>query len=462
MFSAARKLKGHLLSFRLVSGYFLFFFVSTTLLFAVSVLLLDREVNDIERQRVTDKVELYQSLQEEKGFAALTTELRKQHKTNRLSNLYIHLTDRDGQTIWQTVPEEFDRLSPSVFPPSGAVKKDSWQLIDMPIENDLDLYAHVLPGGQILQVGRTTERQEQLVESIRDLLLGILLAIILFGITGGMFMAYQVLRPVKRLTQTVQKVSSGDMTSRVPVNDPKGELDELAELVNGMLQRIETLMIAMRDALDNVGHDLRTPLARMKAKIEQVVIEDASPEKQRETLLDCAEEIERINNLISMLMDIAEAETGQMRLRKEPFAAADLLNEIAELYELIAEERGITLRVEAEDATIQADRQRMAQAIGNLTDNALKYTPDGGEVTLSAAAASDRIILTVQDTGSGIPKDERDRIFDKLYRLDKSRSTKGLGLGLSLVRAVISAHEGTIAVTDAPDGGSIFKILLPS
>jgi len=462
MSSTLTKLKGHLLSFRLVAGYFLFFFVSTTLLFGLSVFLLDQYVTKIERQRFAEKLEHYKLIQNEKGFAYLVAELRKLHKANTLGNLYIHLTDSNNNTIWQTIPEQFKELPSDFFATPLIVQHNNWQFIDLPTENDLDVFAHVLPGGQTLHFGRTTEQQELIVDSMGHMFAGILAAIILFGVAGGLFMANQVLRPVKRLTRTVKEVASGDMSSRVPVNNPKGELDELAELVNGMLQRIETLLIAMRDALDNVGHDLRTPLARMKAKIEQAVINDVSPERQRETLLDCAEEIDRINKLITMLMDIAEAETGQMRLNKESLNASDLLKDIVGLYDLIAEERGITLHAEASDVILLADRQRITQALGNLTDNALKYTPEGGTVTLTATTTPNMVILTVQDTGPGIPKDERERIFDKLYRLDKSRSTKGLGLGLSLVKAVISAHGGTVTVTNAPEGGSIFKTAIPS
>ncbi|MGL1862669.1 MAG: HAMP domain-containing histidine kinase [Pseudodesulfovibrio sp.] len=462
MFSVVRRVKRRLLSFRLMAGYFLLFFVSTIALFGFSVLLLDRYVTNMERQRVAEKVDFYQSLQSDSGFAALVAELRREHKANRLSNVYIHLTDGDGKTIWLTVPEEFDTL-PSIHfstPFNGTL--NNWQVVDLPIQNDLDVFSHGLPGGQVLHVGRTTERQEYLVESMRDMFLVVLLGIVLFGVVGGVVLAYQVLRPVRELTKTVKEVSSGDMTSRVPVHDPKGELDELAELVNVMLQQIETLIVAMRDALDNVGHDLRTPLARMKARVEQAIIEDASPQKQRETLMDCAEDIERINKLITMLMDIAEAETGQMRLNMDTFSAGELLDEIVELYDLIAEERVITLSVDAEEVMIVADRQRMAQAIGNLTDNALKYTPEDGAVTLTASATRDKIVLAVQDTGPGIPPEERERVFNKLYRLDKSRSTKGLGLGLSLVRAVVAAHGGTVMVVDTPGGGSRFEIMLPS
>ena len=461
MFSIFKRAKISLLTFRVMAAYFLLFFFSTIALFGFSTLLLDTYVNDMERERIAENVASYIRIANSDGVAALATQLSKDHAANKVNNIYVQLLDANGTPIWLTVPEQLDDLPSSEFSPPKTTKPNDWQHYDLPTENDLDIFSQYFQDGSVLYIGRTTERQEQLVENLQRIFLIVLLGIILFGAGGGAVFAYQVIRPLRKLTATVTEVSSGDMSCRVPVRDPKGELDELAVLINGMLQRIETLVVAMRDALNNVGHDLRTPLARMKAKVERALIEDTSPEMQRETLMDCAEEIERINNTITMLMDIAEAETGQMRLNIETFSVRELLTEVVELYDLIADERRITITVEAEDVMISADRQRMAQAIGNLMDNALKYTPEDGAVTLTASTSNNKIIFAVRDTGAGIPFEERERIFDKLYRLDKSRSAKGLGLGLSLVRAVIAAHGGKVWVTNAPEGGSIFTIELP-
>lgn len=458
MFSQAKRKKRPLLSFRLVGGYFLLFFASTILLFGLCIVLLDSYITDIERERVTEKVDAYTKTYESEGLSGTTETLRQQHKHNRLGSTYVHLMDNNGRTIWLTVPDEFDDISSIHFtqPPT----LDQWQLIDLPTVNDLDVYSQELPNGFILQVGRTTQRQEFLVESLRDMLLVVLGGIILFGVGGGLVLAMQVRQPVRKLVRTVEEVTSGDMSSRVPVNDPRGELDELAALFNVMLQRIETLVLTTRSTLDNVGHDLRTPLARMKAKVERAIVDEVSPEAQREVLMDCAEEIERINGLITMLMDVAEAETGQMRLDKQPLQSKELLSEIVELYDLVADEKQINVTVETDEATLLADHQRMQQAVGNLVDNALKYTPENGEIILRATKQGNKTTISVEDTGPGIPEDEKERIFDKLYRLDKSRSTKGLGLGLSLVRAVVHAHGGHVYAANT-NSGSIFTIEIP-
>lgn len=445
-----------------MAGYFLLFFISTIALFCFSIFLLDTGISKVERERISTKVDSYVDLADEKGIAALASELRRQHGYNKVNNIFAHLTDANGVTIWLTVPKQFDDLPSSYFLPPEAINLEGWQFYDLPIQNDLDVFSHRFDDGIKLFVGRTTERQEMLVENLRDIFFFIVFGIILFGAGGGAALAYQVLRPVRNLTKTVKEVSKGDMACRVPISQPKGELDELAELVNNMLQRIETLVIAMRDALDNLGHDLRTPLTRMKTKIERTLIEETSYEMQRETLMDCAEEIERINSIITMLMDIAEAETGQMRLKLETFSAGDLLRDITEFYEIIAEDRNISLTFEPAEIMVTADRHRITQALGNLVDNALKYTPENGFVMLAAYSDSQTVTLAVSDSGIGIPQEERERIFDKLYRLDKSRSEKGIGLGLSLVRAVVIAHEGSVTVGDVPHGGSVFAIHLPT
>ncbi len=462
MCSVLRKVKRSLLSFKVMAAYFVLFFVSTILLFSFSLFLLDTGICKVERERIRPKIYAYIQQGSKQGLNTLLSTLSSDHGNNKVNDIYIRLVDPEGMTLWLTVPKQLDELASDDFAPSDPEIFNDWQIYDLPTQNDVDVFSHKFEDGYRLYVGRTTERQEVLVETLSSIFVFIVLGIVLIGGGGGAVLAYQVLRPLRNLTTTVKEVSEGDMTSRVPVSNHKGELDELAELVNDMLQRIETLVIAMRDALDNLGHDLRTPLTRMKTRIERALLEQTSYEEQRETLIECSEEIERINSLITMLMDIAEAETGQMRLNYETFSAKNLLHDLVEYYEIIADDKGITLSYEAEDISITADRHRLAQALGNLADNALKYTPEGGSVSLWAKVGKGNVLeIAVTDTGIGIPVEERERVFDKLYRLDKSRSEKGIGLGLSLVKAVVSAHHGEITIIDGEKGGSTFLITLP-
>lgn len=461
MSSLTGKIKEKLSPYRIVVSYFLLFVGSTLCVFALSSFMLDHYLTQIERERIDERAQAYIKAYEAEGTEALLQTVRSQHQLNTLSNIFIQLTDSGGKTVWLTIPQELETLDSKHFLQNALPRQRSWIELDLPTQIDLDILFLPLKNGYTLQIGRTTERQEFMVEGLQNIFMVTLVGIIALGIIGGITFSRHVLRPIRDLAETARNVSHGKMESRVPIVEKSGELKELAETFNVMLERIEILITAMRDTLGNVSHDLKTPLARMKARIEQTLLSDASISEQRETLMDCAEDVERIDRLINMLMDITEAETGQMHLSPEAIPCSELIDEAIDLYEIIAEEQKITMINHSGRIMISADRQRAMQVLANLTDNALKFTPQGGEVTFKSALENEYAVISVQDTGPGIPEEEHDRIFEKLYRQDKSRSTKGVGLGLSLVSAVMQAHGGRVSVRNNPAGGSIFEVRFP-
>jgi signal transduction histidine kinase len=323
-----------------------------------------------------------------------------------------------------------------------------------------------LSDGTLVQVGKSTEAREALLARFRAALGLVTLSIVVIALTGGWLVTQSALFPIRRLTQAVRRIiRTGRTDARVPVAGTGDALDELVALFNAMLDKIEGLVAAMRHSLDSVSHDLRTPLTRLRGTAEMALAGAPDVDRYREALADCVEESDRVLVMLDTLMDISEAESGAMQLQREPVALADVVARAVDLYRDVAEAKGVLLTAGAgpDDPSIvvMGDRTRLEQVAANLIDNALKYTPAGGRVDVEIGRDGTSALLRVRDTGSGIPADEIPRIFDRLFRGDKSRAERGLGLGLSLVKAVVGAHGGTVNVESEPGGGSVFTVRLP-
>ncbi len=269
------------------------------------------------------------------------------------------------------------------------------------------------------------------------------------------------LRPVRALAGAAQDViRSGDSSRRVEDRGTTDELDELSALFNRMLARNQTLVGGLRDSLDNVAHDLRTPLTRLRGTAELALAADLPA--ARDALAVCIEESDQVLTMLRTLMDVSEAETGILRLERAEVSLGKLAADVVDLYAQVAEDAGVSLTVARDaPAMVSADPVRIRQAIANLVDNAVKYTPRGGAVTLEVEATPVEAIVRVVDNGEGIAETAIPRIWDRLYRAEPSRSKPGLGLGLSVVRAIVLAHGGTVEVASTPGAGSRFTIRLP-
>jgi signal transduction histidine kinase len=325
----------------------------------------------------------------------------------------------------------------------------------------LEVSSARLSNGNLLQVGKSIQDREEVLERFRETLLATMIPMILIGLVGGAFLASRALRPIRNLSLVARSiVDTSRFDARVPDDRSHDELNDLVVVFNQMLSKIEVLIEGMKSALDNVAHDLRTPITRVRIVAEEAL--DGDDAARREALADCLEETERLTTMLDTLMDISEAETGAMKLSMENVDLSALIDEVVELYDFVAEDKGVTVSVNSARALyLPADRSRLRQVIANLVDNAIKYTPRGGRVEIQSLQEDHQVVLLVRDTGVGIPPDEVTRIWDRLYRGDKSRSQRGLGLGLSLVKAVIQAHQGRVEVSTNSSGGSRFSLYLP-
>ena len=231
------------------------------------------------------------------------------------------------------------------------------------------------------------------------------------------------------------------------------EFDKLAGNLNAMLDRIERLLVGMKEVSDNIAHDLRSPLARLRSRLEVTLMERPDTEGYREVLRQTITEADSLLQTFNALLNIAQAEAGTSRRHFEPLELGALLDDVAELYEPLAEERTQTLEVEtSEEVRIRGDRDLLVQAVANLVDNAIKFAPPEGRVELSLDVTRDEASISVADNGPGVPAEARDKILERFYRLEASRSTPGSGLGLSLAAAVAELHEGRLELSDNGPG----------
>jgi len=306
--------------------------------------------------------------------------------------------------------------------------------------------------------------REDLDEEFRRTFFLLVVPLVILAIFGGLLLTWWVTWPARRFAEVAHRVlSTGKLDERVPLGTRRGELTPVAFLFNRMLDRIESLVASIHDSLDHVAHDLRTPMTRLRAVAERALQRPDDATACREAIADCMEESERVLTMLNNLMDVAEAQTGAMRLDKSEVSLRELISDVADLYEFVAEERGAHILVgdEDRDLRITADAGRLKQALANLVDNALKYGGAGNEVRIVLREEAGSAVLSVSDRGPGVRDEDLPRIWDRLYRGDMSRSERGLGLGLSYARAIVEAHGGSVEVSSETGKGSTFLFRLP-
>ncbi|MBW2094115.1 MAG: HAMP domain-containing histidine kinase [Deltaproteobacteria bacterium] len=452
------------ISFRLTAWYSIIFILVSFLLFGIAYFLLSSTLEKHNREAIQVKVKELALLYAKGGIPALEKEITAVKKFQQKKPFFIRIADAENRTLFLRLGYQWAGFDIKTLEKSPPSKRHQWMILrSTEDENALQIETFQLPDHRWLQVGQTSGEREKLLDRFREIFAAVIVPLVLLGFAGGAFLAFRALRPIRALIHTVHSVETGDMTARVPAPGTGDELDELVRLFNGMLEKIETLILGMKGALDNVAHDLRTPMTRLRGIAEIALQSDLQGDACRETLGRCIEECDQILTMLNTLMDISEAETGTMKLDRDEVNVRDLLASTADLYAYVAEDEGITIRVQAPpDLNISVDPTRMDQVLANLLDNAIKYSREGGgEIVMAAEKDPEGISLSVTDNGMGIPEEERARIWDRLYRGDRSRHQRGLGLGLSLVRAVVKAHGGSITVESEPGKGSTFSIHLP-
>ena len=448
--------------FRLTVWSSSFFVIGSLALFGLAYVVVSSSLRQRDDETILHESAELEAQYGQGGVPMVAQQLEYQERLGTSEPFLVRIVARDSTVLFLGTPERWREFQLDHLLSAGPPENGWISLQARRGDKVVDVKSTRMPDGTLLQVGKTTEDRAAIMQRFRAAAAGITVAVLVIGFGGGLLLTVWALRPLRQIIDTVRAIDAGALSARVPRRQTGDELDELGGLFNNMLDRIATLITGMRGALDTVAHDLRTPIARLRSVAELALRSDQRPETLQQALADCIEESDQLLTMLNTLMDISEAETGTLKLALEPVNVASIVEAAVDLYRHVAEDKRIVVSTAADPALwLMADRSRMRQVLANLIDNAIKYTPMGGRVDVEAVLGQNMAVISVRDTGIGVMAHEVPRIWDRLYRGAHSRSERGLGLGLSLVRAIVMAHGGRIDVSNGPGGGAIFTIQLP-
>ena len=458
-------------TFRLSLIYLFLFGCSVTAILSfvywTTVGFISRQTDQAIESEIDGLVEYYRS----RGLANLRRQIERRANNQRQS-LYVLATGdlvpvAGNLDLWPS-----DTMDPSLATfGSHAVTLDLWPQVmagekigwidfsfERPSGEKTEIHQArarhlVIDDGFRLLVGRDVHERREFEQRLRDSLIWTVGLILSLGLLGGATMSRNMLNRIDGINRVSRDIMMGDLGRRLPVTGNQDELDRLTHNLNAMLDQIERLMTGMREVTDSVAHDLRSPLNRLRTRVEITLMEAGSVESYRDALESTVAEAEGLLHTFNAMLSIAQAESGVQREGMTDLDVASLTRDVAELYEPAADDKGLRFSIEVEDGlTVRGNRHLLSQALSNLLDNAVKYTPTGGAVGIVAKAGTDGIELVIEDTGPGIGAADRERVFERFVRLESSRSSPGSGLGLSLVRAVARLHGAAISLDDNRPG----------
>lgn len=436
-------------TFKLALSYLSIFTVSAVALLALvswsTTMFIEWQVQETVDAEATGLSEVYRS-RDLGGLSEVIAQRMRQDVEGR--NTYM-LMGHDGHVLagnLKTWPSEVaDQL--------GWVRFHVLPLAAMGPGADVLAHVYELADGYRLLVGRSLADTKRVKSAINRALGWGLALTILMGVVGGYFTSRHLLQRVEAMSRTARRIFNGDMSQRMQVSGIDDEFDSLAKSFNEMMDELERLLEGIRTVSDNIAHDLRTPLNRLRSRIDLVLLGQRDADLYHRTLEETMAEADNLLATFNAILTISHAESAARLERFEEVDPAVLAGDVAELYEPLADEKGIRVACHAEPGLmLKADRHLLFQALANLVDNAVKYTPAGGEVTVAVSARPGALVVEVADSGPGIPETERDNVLQRFVRLDSTRSTPGNGLGLSLVQAVARLHGARLSLDDNRPG----------
>jgi heavy metal sensor kinase len=454
------------LAFRLTLWYAGVFAVSSCVAFLLFYTLITSFFRDRSDQELLGQAREFSTVLASRGLEAVRSLAVLEAQAGGVKKVFFRFLSSNGQVFsssnmsyWQDIDIRDAAIKQLVRD-----RKNVFETITIPHRKDKVRILHVMIGpGVILQIGQSMETDSRFIDAFKNIF--VVTMVLLIGLAAGVgwFMARRAVSGVEAVTRTAREISGGTRDKRVPVGTRGDEIDQLATTFNQMLGRIETLITEIKEMSDNIAHDLKSPITRIRGLAEVTLATGKEIGEYENMAAGTVEECDRLLDMINTMLMITKTESGVHQLDYQEVDMGRLVRDACELMESVAEDRGLRLTCETPENPILIGDPRMIQRIlANLLDNAIKYTPSGGSVRASLSEIdSGEALVTVQDTGMGIPPDDLPHIFERFYRCDHSRSEPGTGLGLSLARALARAHHGDITVTSTLGQGSTFTLTLP-
>ena len=452
------------LVFRLTLLYAAIFAISSFLTFLIFYEVVISRVRARTDSALVEEMKEFSSLLASKGTETFREEIDREAKSAGIGDIFFRLLTTDGQEIvssnlslWKGIG--ISRIALKHLADEGPV----FETLKPPgrKHNTRVLYGIAGPG-TVLQIGQSLEEDEHFLEELREVFSIIMVVVLAFAALGGWFMGMRSLSGVEKVTQTAMAISGGAMERRVPLTGRGDEIDRLSGIFNHMLDRIQSLLTGMKEVTDNVAHDIKSPVTRIRGLAEVTLNAEGSLDEYKSMAVSTIEECDRLLKMINTMLEISEneARVGSLSLSEVDISA--LIQEACDLFHPLAEGNGLYVEANTPpQCLLHGDKSKLQRVVANLLDNAIKYTPPGGKIVVSAEEVEKKVIISVHDTGMGISSEDIPHIFDRFFRADKSRSVPGAGLGLSLVQAIVRRHGGEIKVSSSPGAGTTFKVVLP-
>ena len=455
----------HTLAFRLTLWYAGIFAVSLVAAFWVFFLMISSISREYTDRELLAELSEFSSLLKLKGMDAVRTGIKIEAESEGVNRFFLRLLTPNGDVLVSSDMSSWKNSDADRTILKRLTSDKGYSLKTLAIPGR-PYKVRILYGAMgsdiILQMGVSLSENERFLGLLRELIATIVVVFTFLAAVIGLFMARRALSGVKEVTQAAQEISSNTLERRVSVQGGGVEIEELAATFNSMLDRINLLITSMGEITDNIAHDLKSPITRMRGIAEMTLTTGKSADDFEAMAADIIEECDRLLEMINTMLMISEAEAGTAKLQKRSVDISRVAQEACELFLPIAEDKEISLDHEIPAGyRISGDVQRIQRMVANLLDNALKYTQSGETVTVSLSGDEKQVVVSFRDNGVGISKDDLPHIFDRFYRCDQSRSQTGSGLGLSLALAIAKSHGGNITAMSSPKNGTIFSITLP-